>query len=203
MGKGMNREHLLKEIAVTGYNVLYSAKKHFATYDIVEKVPGWLTISTLAVGIFGLVIPALTNNLLSAAILVIGIASIYFNQFQDGRQRYAEAGGKLISNFNALRGIYYDTKGRADGESVDDLEAKYREVLKETEKVWLHKHIFISDWYAHYKIFWQGQIGWLDEQLNFTLFRDKIPLTATLTGIVLLLAIACWIAACFGWRVCA
>lgn len=199
----MNREHLLKEIAVTGYNVLYSAKKHFATYDIVEKVPGWLTIATLAVGIFGLVIPALTNNVLSAAIVVIGIASIYFNQFQDGRQRYAEVGGKLISSFNALRGIYCDAKGRADGESVDDLEAKYREVLKETEQVWLHKHIFISDWYAHYKIFWQGQIGWLDEQLHFRLFRDKIPLTATLTGTVLLLAIACWIAACFGWRICA
>jgi hypothetical protein len=177
----MNREQLLKEIAVTGYNVLYSAKKHFATYDIVEKIPGWLTIATLGVGIFGLIIPALTNNFLSAAILVIGIASIYFNQFQDGRQRYAEAGGKLISNFNVLRGLYYDAKSRAETENVDDLEAEYREALKDAEHVWLHKHIFISDWYAHYKIFWQAQIDWLDEQLHFKFWRDKVPLSLTLT----------------------
>ena len=184
----MNRDRLLKEVATTGYNVLYSAKKHFATFDIVEKVPGWLTISTIAVGIFGLIIPALTNNYLSAAILVIGVASIYFNQFQDGREKYAEAGGKLVSNFNVLRGIYHDAKSRAPGDNVDDLEVRYREALQEAEHVWLHKHIFISDWYAHYKIFWQAQIDWLDEQLHFKFWRDKVPLTLTLTVAVALIA---------------
>lgn len=182
----MNRDQLLKEVATTGYNVLYSAKKHFATFDIVEKIPGWLTISTIAVGIFGLIIPALTNNYLSAAILVIGVASIYFNQFQDGREKYAKTGGKLISNFNILRGIYHDAKSRAPGDNVDDLEVRYREALQEAEHVWLHKHIFISDWYAHYKIFWQAQIDWLDEQLHFKFWRDKIPLTFTLTVAVAL-----------------
>jgi hypothetical protein len=184
----MNRDQLLKEVATTGYNVLYSAKKHFATFDIVEKVPGWLTISTIAVGIFGLIIPALTNNYLSAAILVIGVASIYFNQFQDSREKYAEAGGKLVSNFNVLRGIYHDAKSRAPGDNVDDLEVRYREALQEAEHVWLHKHIFISDWYAHYKIFWQAQIDWLDEQLHFKFWRDKVPLTLTLTVVVPLIA---------------
>ncbi|HDS1132010.1 SLATT domain-containing protein [Stenotrophomonas maltophilia] len=177
----MNRDQLLKEVATTGYNVLYSAKKHFATFDIVEKVPGWLTISTIAVGIFGLIIPALTNNYLSAAILVIGVASIYFNQFQDGREKYAKAGGKLVSNFNVLRGIYHDAKSRGPSDNVDDLESRYREALKEAEQDWLHKHIFISDWYAHYKIFWQAQIDWLDEQLHFKFWRDKIPLTLSIT----------------------
>lgn len=184
----MNRDRLLKEVATTGYNVLYSAKKHFATFDIVEKVPGWLTISTIAVGIFGLIIPAFTNNYLSAAILVIGVASIYFNQFQDGREKYAEAGGKLVSNFNVLRGIYHDAKSRAPGDNVDDLEVRYREALEEAEHVWLHKHIFISDWYAHYKIFWQAQIDWLDEQLHFKFWRDKVPLTLTLTIAIVLIA---------------
>ncbi len=184
----MNRDQLLKEVATTGYNVLYSAKKHFATFDIVEKIPGWLTISTIAVGIFGLIIPALTNNYLSAAILVIGVASIYFNQFQDGREKYAEAGGKLVSNFNTLRGIYHDAKSRAPGDNVDDLEVRYREALQEAEHVWLHKHIFISDWYAHYKIFWQAQIDWLDEQLHFTFWRDKVPLTFTLSAAAALIA---------------
>lgn len=186
----MNREQLLKELAITGYNVLYSAKKHFATFDIVEKVPGWLTIATLGIGIFGLITPALTNSSLVAAILVVGIASIYFNQFQDGRAKYAEAGGRLISTFNTLRGIYYDVKSRENDAPLDDLEARYREALNDSEQVSLHKHIFISDWYAHYKIFWQAQIGWLDEQLKFKFWRDKVPLTFTIfIAIFLVIAI--------------
>jgi hypothetical protein len=185
----MNREQLLKEIAGTGYNVLYSAKKHFATYDIVEKAPGWITVATLGVGILALVVPALTNNVLAAAILIVGIASIYFNPFQDRRMQYADTGGKLISNFNKLRGIYYDVKARPENSAVDDLEARYLAVLAESEGIWLHKHIFLSDWYAHYKIFWQAQIGWLDEQLHFKFWRDKIPLTLTLASGVALVAV--------------
>lgn len=197
----MNREQLLKEIAGTGYNVLYSAKKHFATYDIVEKAPGWITVATLGVGILALVVPALTNNVLAAAILIVGIASIYFNPFQDRRMDYADTGGKLISNFNKLRGIYYDVKGRPEDSVVDDLEARYLTVLSESEDIWFHKHIFLSDWYAHYKIFWQAQIGWLDEQLHFKFWRDKIPLTLTLASGFALVAVVAVIAGRF-IRIC-
>ena len=35
----MDKNTLLKMIAETGYNVGFGAKKHFATYDIVEKAP--------------------------------------------------------------------------------------------------------------------------------------------------------------------
>lgn len=194
-GEGaLNKSQLLKEIAVTGYNVLYSAKKHFATFDIVEKAPGWLTISTLGIGIFGLVVPALTNNLLAAAILLIGVAGIYLNPFQDQRSKYADTGVALVSTFNKLRGLYYDVQGRPDGVPVDDLEDQYRALLAEAEKVWMHKHIFLSDWYAHYKIFWQAQIDWLDEQLKFRFWRDKIPLTATVTVAVALVGVGVWTA---------
>lgn len=34
----MRRDDLLKHIADTGYNVGFGAKKHFATYDITDKV---------------------------------------------------------------------------------------------------------------------------------------------------------------------
>ena len=125
----MNRDQLLKEVAKTGYDVLYAAKKHFATYDIVEKAPGWLTISTLGIGIFGLVIPALTNSILSAAILLVGVAAIYFNQFQDQRQKYADAGGSLIRTFNKLRAIYYDVQARSATDELSDLRARYQDAL--------------------------------------------------------------------------
>ncbi|AHX13372.1 membrane protein [Dyella jiangningensis] len=188
----MNRDQLLKELAVTGYNVLYAAKKHFATYDIVEKAPGWITIATLGIGIFALVIPGLTNEKLAAAVLVVGIASIYFNQFQQQSEKYAKAGGELIRQFNELRGIYSHAQSRAADSSVDDLEAQYKGVLAQSEQVWLHKHIFLSDWYAHYKIFWQAQISWLDEQLHFRFWRDKVPLTLSMTLVLTCLAAGYW-----------
>ena len=199
----MNRDQLLKEVAKTGYDVLYAAKKHFATYDIVEKAPGWLTISTLGIGIFGLVIPALTNSILSAAILLVGVAAIYFNQFQDQRQKYADAGGSLIRTFNKLRAIYYDVQARSATDELSDLRARYQDALAEAEQVWLHKHIFLSDWYAHYKIFWQAQIDWLDEQLNFRLFRDKIPLTGTIAVVLVIVFLIAWAIHAQAWRVCA
>ena len=177
----MNRDQLLKELAVTGYNVLYAAKKHFATYDIVEKAPGWITITTLGIGILALVVPELTNEKLAAAVLIVGIASIYFNQFQLQSDKYAKAGGELIRQFNELRSIYNHALSRSGEASINDLEEQYKTVLTQSEQVGLHKHIFLSDWYAHYKIFWQAQIGWLDEQLHFRFWRDKIPLTLSKT----------------------
>ena len=51
----MDRAGLLKAIANTGYNVGFGAKKHFATFDLVEKVPGWIGFISSAVGIFALV----------------------------------------------------------------------------------------------------------------------------------------------------
>lgn len=47
----MNKENLLKLIAESGYNLGYGAKKHFATFDLIEKLPGWLGFLAFAVGI--------------------------------------------------------------------------------------------------------------------------------------------------------
>ena len=51
------------------------------------------------------------------------------------------------------------------------------------------KQILFSDWFAHYKFFWQHQIGWIDEQLNFKFFRDKVPLTLSMSILVLTIAV--------------
>ena len=44
----MNRAALLKVIATTGYNVGFGAKKHFATFDMVEKLPGWIGLASVS-----------------------------------------------------------------------------------------------------------------------------------------------------------
>ena len=192
-GFRVKREYLVKQIAATGYDILYSAKKHFATFDIVAKVPGWITIITLTVGVLALAVPAFNNVVLGVATIAVGIGSIFFGTFQDERSKYADAGGQLLSHYYALRTLYYEVQSRDESESTADLEAKYHEIFSQSQKVWLHKHIFISDWYAHYKIFWQSQIEWLDEQLNFTLFRDKLPLSFTATVALGFIGFAVWI----------
>ena len=176
----MNRDLLQKELAQTGYNVGYAAKKHLATFDIVEKAPGWITLLTLAIGIFALVVPTLEHHLVGAAVLVVGVASLYFNTYLDIRGKYEEAGKQLTTIFTDLRALYYEVQSRAATAALDDLEVKYRVLLSESQKINISRQIFMSDWYAHYKFFWQAQIDWLDEQLHFRLLRDKIPLTATL-----------------------
>ncbi|MDD2815100.1 MAG: hypothetical protein PHP00_05095 [Thiotrichaceae bacterium] len=53
----MTKEDLLiKSIADTGYNVGFGAKKHFATYDIVEKMPGFINFISIVFGIYALIL---------------------------------------------------------------------------------------------------------------------------------------------------
>ena len=50
----MDKQEALKLLATHGYNVGYGAKKHFATYDIVEKAPGAISFASIAFGILSL-----------------------------------------------------------------------------------------------------------------------------------------------------
>ena len=189
----------MREIAECGYNAGYAAKKHFATFDVADKAPGWVTVLTLAVGIFALVLPQLEDHLVGATIVVIGVASLYLNGYVDIRDKYERAGVRLTQIFTELRALYLTAKGRAPDDSVDDLETQYRALLKDSQEVGISKQIFLSDWFAHYKFFWQAQTGWIDEQLHFKFWRDKVPLSASVAGAVVLIAVgyeaAIWVIA--------
>ena len=50
----MKKNEALNYIATCAYNVGYGAKKNLATYDIVEKVPGWISFASIAFGILSL-----------------------------------------------------------------------------------------------------------------------------------------------------
>lgn len=198
----MNKDLLLKDIAESGYNIGYAAKKHLATYDIVEKAPGWISILSFAFGVLALVIPQLDNSTLAAFLLIVSYAVFYFNSYQDGRHEYSKAGSRLTTLFTTLRTLYYEVKSRDDAANLDDLAARYRELLNESQSIGISKQIFLSDWYAHYKFFWQAERSWLEEKRPFTFWRDKIPLSATLTGIFLIVAIVFSAVYCFAREVC-
>lgn len=91
----MKKDDLLKQIADVAYNVGFGAKKHFATYDMVEKAPGLIAFCSMGVGIFGLVIDILSAKLLSAAFLVLGIAGFYVERYNADKDKYAEKGSAL------------------------------------------------------------------------------------------------------------
>lgn len=198
----MNKELLLKGIAESGYNIGYAAKKHLATYDIVEKAPGWISILSFAFGVLALVVPQLNNNILAAFLLIIAYAVFYFNSYQDGRLEYSKVGSRLTTIFTTLRSLLYEAKSRDESANFDDIEARYRELLDESQSIGISKQIFMSDWYAHYKFFWQAERSWLEEYRPFTFWRDKIPLSATLTGIALIVAIILGLLYCFIGEVC-
>jgi hypothetical protein len=37
------------------------------------------------------------------------------------------------------------------------------------------KQVYLSDWVAHYKFFFQYQSDWVVKELNLKFFKDKIP----------------------------
>lgn len=178
----MDKAGLLKSIAMTGYNVGFGAKKHFATYDIVEKVPGWIGFISSAVGIFALVYEPLSAKLPSACLAAIGLCSFYINAYKG--KEYDVAGKKLTQIFNQLRDLYQSVQGGADLQAsykqLQDLEGSYYATS-------ISKQILFSDWYAHYKFFAQQQMNWIDDQLGFT-WKDKVPLSFRVAFVLLVVA---------------
>ena len=177
----MNRDGLLQSIAETGYNVGYGAKKNFATHDIVQKVPGGLGLASLVVGVCALVWEPLNAKWIAVTMVVFGIISLTISHYEHNKVAYSEEGERLTALFCQLRDLYRDVQATVEG---DDLTA-YRERLDKLQADFVSsnqsKQILFSDWYAHYKFFWQHQIEWINEQKQFTFWRDKIPLSFSLT----------------------
>lgn len=174
----MTQDGLLKLIAESGYNIGYAAKKHLATFDIVEKVPGWIGLVSFAVGLLALYEPNFEQKHVSAGFLIIGVASLFINFYQNDKDKYAKAGGNLTGKFHELRVLYQEVKSQTSATDMTPFLAAHKQIQDEALELGLSKQIFMSDWYAHYKFFWQMQIGWIDEQLKFRFFRDKVPLSA-------------------------
>lgn len=193
----MDKNDLLKSIAESGYNVGFGAKKHFATYDIVDKVPGVIGFVSTSFGVFALIYEQLSTKILSASLVILGIVGLYISFYDSSKSDYAEVGVLLTKLFNKLRDLYRTTKS-ADPSMIPQLEKELSDIEDQYYSNSKSKQILFSDWFAHYKFFWQHQIDWVDEQKKFKLFRDKIPLSFLITVlgiciILVLLLVSNWI----------
>lgn len=181
----MKKDQLLKSIAETAYNVGFGGRKHWATYDIVDKVPGLIGFLSTAFGIFALIYDKLSEKSLSAAFIVFGLIALYITFYEPNKSKYAESANKLTTLFNALRDLYRTVQSHPN-DDVDLYIDQLHLIEKDYYDTCISKQILFSDWYAHYKFFWQYQIDWLDEQKKFKLFRDKLPLSFMSWMVVLL-----------------
>ncbi|MEW8525254.1 MAG: SLATT domain-containing protein [Candidatus Thiodiazotropha endolucinida] len=189
----MKQEELLRAIAEAGYNIGFGAKKHFATYDIIEKAPNWIGFISFAIGVFGLIYNPLSTKIVSAALTVLGVSGLYVALYASHSENYAKAGKDLTRCFDRLKLLYYTTKDASEDTVAINLK-ELEEIQDSAREIGVTKQIFPSDWYAHYKFFWQHQIDWIDEQKNFRLFRDKIPLSLSALIALILVGVA-WILA--------
>jgi hypothetical protein len=180
------KSDLLKQIADAGYNIGFGAKKHFATFDIVEKAPGWIGFISTAVGIFSLFVDALASKSISAGFIVFGLSTFYINSYSELKNSYEEKGKLLTRLFDELKALYFQVKSSELSELAEEVKA-LSDIQSRYHAITISKQIFVSDWYAHYKFFWQHQIGWIDEQKHFKFWRDKVPLSLSLFSLLTVL----------------
>nr|WP_314428783.1 SLATT domain-containing protein [uncultured Brevundimonas sp.] len=181
----MDKDSLLRSIAEMGYNVGFGAKKHFATYDIVENVPGVIGFISIAIGILSLVFEPLSTKLLSACLTIAGVLVLYINLFDHCKDDYEKTGRALTVLFNRLRDLYRQVVGGAD---VVAAHAELKVIEAEYYASGVSKQIVGSDWCAHYKFFAQMQIAWIHEQKKFS-WRDKVPVSLRVWAILVVAAV--------------
>jgi len=186
----MNKDDLLKHIAETAYNIGFGAKKHFATYDMVAKAPGLISFVSFAIGIYALIIESLNTKFISATLLILGIIGLYISFLDSKKDSYFQIGNKLTDLFNDLKRLYGSVKAvntptQEQLNNLEEIEKKYTQISSSHQ-------ILFSNWYAHYKFFWEQQIEWIDEQKKFSFWRDKIPLSFSLvTAAILIITLIC------------
>lgn len=183
----MKKSDLLKSIAEKGYDIGFGAKKHFATYDIIEKTPGLISFISMAIGIYALCVDSLSTKIVSATFIVLGVVRLYISMNIHKKNDYEKAGSALTRYFNEMKSLYIEVKGLEDEANLDEYLQRLKIIENKFYSESITKQIMFSNWYAHYKFFWEHQINWIDEQLHFKFFRDKIPLSLSITLITLLI----------------
>ncbi|WP_145323443.1 SLATT domain-containing protein [Paenibacillus xylanexedens] len=171
----MNKDELLKLIATSGYNVYFGAKKHFATYDIIEKLPRAIALLGLLIGIWQLWKPDVSySQLISFLLIVSSVYSYTITQYDGEKENYDRVGQELTQIHNQLHRLYLNVKS-SNASVFPDQEAELEGLMASYYRTAISKQILFSNTVAHFKFFGEAQIAWMDEQLNFTFWKDKVP----------------------------
>jgi len=144
-------------------------------------MPGLIAFISTGFGVFGLVFDILTTKALSATFIVLGIMGICITLYDHKKEKYADAGTKLTNLFNRLKALYFNVKATPKTDLLE-FEQELVAIEDDYSKVGISDQMLFSGWFAHYKFFWEHQIDWIDEQKHFRFFRDKVPLSLTVSA---------------------
>ena len=195
----MKKDDLLREIANQGYNAGFGAKVSFASYDMLRFLPGVISFSSTALGVLGLVFDTLSAKAVSAGILVIGLISYYIS-VKDSHLRDLEESGKKLTDIRNQLGILY---GKVKAYQQVDF-SQFTTELSSLQQAIIasstSKQLICSGWLAHMKFFGESQIAWIDEELKFGFWKDKVPtsLKVFLFAILLLTVLGSVLRCCCG-----
>ncbi len=172
----MRKNDLQKEIAMTGYNVGFGAKKNFASYAIMIYVPPFISILVTVIGIIGLGWPELVNKCVSAFLLIIGIVAFAIEKFCDDPNKFNQEGERENKLFYDLKDLYFNVKAKAEDADVSKEEKEFKQLKMDFLFGTKSRQLPIADWLAHYKFFNQYDIKWIaDESGGFNWWKDKFP----------------------------
>lgn len=183
----MDINNLKKHIAETAYNVGYSAKLHFSSYEMIERLPGLISFFSMAFGIYALAFANISTKFMSCTLLVLGLIGLYISMKNGNKESYEEKGIALTGLFNELKLLMSDAKSQSP--NTPDIANKLNDIEQRYNNSCASNHIMFSTWLAHYKFFWEQQIAWIDEQRKFGFFRDKVPLTFWISLIMMAIII--------------
>ena len=191
------REDLLKRIAERGFEVGYAANLNFATHDIADKVPVVISFVSMAVGILALVAPVFQLTGVAVCLTLLGILTLYIEKYP--AHEYGERGKHTLAMLYALEALYYKVKEKGPAADLSDDVTKLREIEDKFVDSTCPRQILFATWYAYFKFFAEKDYDWIDEQLHFRFWRDKVP--ATLKVLLVLAAVVLTISAIVNWPV--
>ncbi len=178
----MTEDAIKQRLAEVGYNMGYGAKRQFASYDIVEKLPFYFTVATFGIGAYALAYDeSPLPKWVSLLILVLSFVMSFTNCYMESKSSFIDSGKKIQLLYSQVRNLHL----LVDSGNTANILEKIGEVEKEFNEISFHKQVFGSDIYAHYKLFGESQSKWFVDELGLTFFKDMVP--ASLKKIVVLL----------------
>lgn len=167
------RQNLLKKrIAESAYNILFGAKLNFSTYEMSSKIPTVISYISLSVGVISLSFVDFNTKVLAVTLILLGLFSLVISKDPLSLIDYQKSGNELTRLHDELKNLYDEV---TLDDSSTDIENRLNLIQIEARDSYRSNQILLSSWFAHYKLFNEHQIDWLNEELKFDFWKDKIP----------------------------
>ncbi len=184
----MSRESLATRSAQTGYHLLFGAKRHFATYEIVETVPAYFGIATTGLGIVLLAYQFPNwEKPFSVISIILGFAIWHLNSYHD-KKKYEDTGKELTKLYYDTRVIYDKAKSNEDID-LNKLEEELKIINEKLNAQSTYQQVWGSGVFAHYKVFWECTPDWFVNELELTFWKDKVPASTKALMLLIILVI--------------